>query len=191
MSDGPHRTLPLNRYWKKVLELVENPACSMEEIHEKLNYALKKELSKTVLKSVCGILDGMNRGLPFPEDQTSEIVQWFEFLRGKRRGEVSYDILLDNATMVAVDRRGTEEMFDEAMKNTQEEILDAHVRSMEEHCFRKPDGKDPFFIRDRLYEMRAAADISSLASETVSEVRSGIKGEKPRNKTGLDEGPKL
>ena len=191
MSDGPHRTLPLNQHWKKVLELVENPACSMEEIHEKLNYALKEELSKTVLKSVCGILDGMNQGLPFPEGRTPEIMQWFKFLREKHRGTVSNDVLLDNATMTAMDGHGKERMFEEAVKNSQEEVLDAHVRSMEEHCFRKPDGKDPFFIRDRLYEMRVAADISSLASETVSEVRSGIKGEKPRNKTGLDEGPKL
>ena len=191
MSDGPHRTLPLNQNWKKVLELVENPACSMEEIHEKLNYALKEELSKTVLKSVCGILDGMNQGLPFPEGRTPEIMQRFKFLREKHRGTVSNDVLLDNATMTAMDGRGKERMFEEAVKNSQEEVLDTHVRSMEEHCFRKPDGKDPFFIRDRLYEMRAAADISSLASKTVSEVRSGIKGEKPRNKTGLDEGPKL
>ena len=191
MSDGPHRTLPMNRLWKKILELAGNKACSMEVIHQKLGYALKKEMSRFVLKTVYGILDETNRGLPFPEDQNSELVQRFDFLREKCRGAVSVEILLDNAIMAAANARGTERMFEEAVKNSQEEILDAHVRSMEEHCFRKPDGKDPFFIRDRLYEIRETADISSLASETVSEVRSETMWKRPPDKTGLDEGPKL
>lgn len=191
MSDGPHRTLPMNRLWKKILELAGNKACSMEVIHQKLGYVLKKEMSRFVLKTVYGILDETNRGLPFPEDQNSELVQRFDFLREKCRGAVSVEILLDNAIMAAANARGTERMFEEAVKNSQEEILDAHVRSMEEHCFRKPDGKDPFFIRDRLYEIRETADISSLASETVSEVRSETMWKRPPDKTGLDEGPKL
>lgn len=191
MSDGPHRTLPMNRRWKKVLELAGNKACSMEEIHQELGYALKEEMSGVVLETVCGILNGKNRGLPFPEDQTPELIQQFDFLREKCRGAVSIEIFLENAIMVATKARGTEKMFEEAVKNSQEEILDAHVRSMEEHCFRKPDGKDPFFIRDRLYEIKETADISSLASETVSEVRSETAGKRPPDKTGLDEGPKL
>lgn len=48
MSDGPHRSLPMRRAWKKVAERAANPACAPEEIGNALIPALAQDWNDDV-----------------------------------------------------------------------------------------------------------------------------------------------
>ena len=71
----------------------------MEEIHKTAGDALKKEMLESVLTNARGIPNRMNRGLPFPEDQTPETVERFGFPREKRCGAGVAETLFDYATV--------------------------------------------------------------------------------------------
>ena len=60
MSDGPHRSLPLRRAWKKVCEIADGRAHALEEVVERIPAALaadaKGEISEGLLRSLRRIL---------------------------------------------------------------------------------------------------------------------------------------
>ena len=191
MSDGPHSTLPLNRYWKDVLKKAEHSIFSLKEICDAFTHALKKEVSKPVLKAVCKISEETNVSLLSSNEQFQKVNQRFNAIREKYRGSVPNNILLDHAVGAVLEKQGAERLTEEMLKSSFEEIADANLRDIEEHCFRETSMENSAFIRDRLYEARKMTDISSVASEAISEVKFGNKKEKQRKKKGLDEGPEL
>ena len=78
------------------------------------------------------------------------------------------------------------------LKNAAEEVTAAHLRSMEEHCFRKTDPQTAYLISGRMYEAAGEMGFSAVASDIISEIESGTSNSKKlRKKPGLEEGPEL
>jgi hypothetical protein len=57
MSDGPHRSLPMCRAWKKVARCADNPAFEAEEIRNAIIPALEQDCRQEVSR---GFLEGFH-----------------------------------------------------------------------------------------------------------------------------------
>lgn len=189
MSDGPHRSLLLRRYWKKALERGENHAFSSKEICEPLALATKKEFSKEILGIIIReIGNEMNATLPFPDER----VQRLEDLRTECRGSVADNTLIECVIEAVLEGQDPGQAVSNGLKNAAEEVTNAHLRSMKEHCLRKTDPRTAYLISDRMYEAAGKMDFSAVASDIISEIESGTSNSKKlRKKPGLEEGPEL
>ena len=52
MSDGPFKSLPLSRHWKRVAKYIENDAYSFEERRDALFYAFEKTIPSAFLNDL-------------------------------------------------------------------------------------------------------------------------------------------
>ena len=184
MSDGPHRSLPMKRHWKKFAERLENSSYTPEEIDEAWLSALKKDFREPPLSEIRTILVGNGQRPLFKENLAAQL----DSVRQSCRGSAVGNTLIDCA--IAADANGMvgNSAFHHALTSTLEAHVRSHYRQIEEHYYRKSPVKCPP-VRERLHEAYNRFSCASFASELMSP-QSSIGHQLPK-RTGIDEGPQL
>lgn len=185
MSDGPHRSLPLPRHWKRFARCASSPAFSSSEVVEALSIALKRDfLEEVPVSKVYQILSGDGQRYLFPEAQADQL----EALRDAHPGSVLAETLID----CALDALAKGLQGHHAAHSATAQALEAQARNRDrqiiEHHHRSGGGSpDP---SDRLRSARSQLSYSQVATELVSS-RATARDLRPTKHSGIDEGPPL
>ncbi len=187
MSDGPHRSLPMRRPWKKVAECADNGAFEVEEIREHILPALendcRREIRREFLNELCRICADQEASL-FNGDMRPTL----EGLR--RKANVGMEnLVLDHAILAAA--TGTSRgIADKAVGQALKDRGASGIRQVEEHYLRESSARRAHNVRDRMEQAISGADFDSAARRLV-DGRTKNDGPKPSKRQGLDDGVKL
>lgn len=188
MSDGPHRSLPLRRHWKKLAEWAATPSFSPDEVAASIPDALLKDFKEVYvpLLRIREIFVGDDRPL-FHEYCADEL----EAVRHSCRGVTVGNILVDCAIQANADGLAG----DIALKTALINALLAHARgnchSIEEH-YQREAPRNAVNVRARLRAARDQVSYGELASGLITSDKAAITGKFNLAKhTGIDEGPQL
>lgn len=184
MSDGPYRSLPLKRHWKKFLERVVTPSYSPDEVTETLYHAILNDLRDSPMAQVINILLGEGQQPLFHENHADQ----FESLRRNYPGSAASNILLDCATEANADGFTGERAVSVTMENTFETLFHSNRISIEEHCKRKESWKK-MNIRTHLKAAWKNIQYSKLLAAIMPNKSTVTKATRLTKHTGLDKGP--
>lgn len=187
MSDGPHRSLPLRRAWKKVCEIADGRAHALEEVVERIPVALaadaNNEIGRGLLKSLRLILD------PEQPELIDDARQRVSALRPQAASVMEID-LVDAVDDALRDGMSRTEAFQAAAEVVLEERVHAAKRSVVEHYLRKAPKARAAHVERRVTEAiaRASDSLKSLATALATgSVRRAAT--KVLDRSGLDDGP--
>lgn len=182
MSDGPHRSLPLDRRWRRFTERAGNPNFTQGDVHEALTTALeadaRRALSKSLLKSLATGLADRQISL----DRNAEIRR-LKQLRLQARSDIARD-LMDYVILKA--RSGQRRDLSHAMRRVLLNLGASRVRQIEEHCLRHSSPQA------ELVPTRAAEALRTASlADPVQRLLDAGRVPAPTShaaKTGLDDG---
>ncbi len=188
MSDGPHRSLNMNRPWKRVAEYADNSAYPITEVGEALLPALEQscrdEVSEKVWRELKRIFGNRQDGL-FGNQNVQEI----EALRSEVAGPLGCS-LLEFAIRAA--SKGANDLND-LVEVTSLALLQRAARGIkqvEEHWYRKSNGKRTENLRQRLESALNKAALETLARQRL-DISTVSKAPRPSKKRDLDDGVQL
>lgn len=194
MSDGPHRSLNQPSHWKKLAKSAEQAASTLQEISDRREEAILREMDTSGVRGVLGCFAEFV-GTP-QRDMFTTLEDVFSKSRDLAGGSEPARLVVDHVERLA----GQSAPLDECIvKGVEAAIrqLDANFgRSAEEHCVREVERRPrdlpsdlPQKFRDRLCQSRELTDFRRIAESVAS-------GERPNRsprqlKTGIEEGPPL
>lgn len=186
MSDGPHRSLPMGRRWKKLAECLDNPSFSAEDIRERRDAAIlgefTRESSDMLMSSLRDILCSSDQGSLFAPSS-----QDIENLRPQTNGSPLGNLLLDCAIDAVNSGQTGYAALSAACSETSNEILDRHARGMAEHYQRETGAKRAAHFQSRMGIVQDGSSMEGLVSRLVQGGRAmAIRA--PTRHTGLDDG---
>lgn len=185
MSDGPHKSLPMRRHWKRLAERAWNPSYSADEVRETLTLSLKHEFRDAPIKEVQAICGGDNQATFWADERVANLEATRELCRGSAAGHVLIDCAIE-AVMNGM-------AGDSACKHALQNALNTHAhnccRQIEEHQYRKEPQGGPR-VRARLNDARGRSRNDELSAELIScqPARTNLHLQK---RSGIDEGPSL
>jgi len=182
MSDGPHRSLPMRKPWRRVAEYADMPAFSDEEVSDAVEKAVihdwKAEVPSGLIGKIGEIL-GRKQETLF----ASEPAQSLEALRSSTGGSGLAQLLLDCAIQGS-SGVGTEAVA-LAVERTCSVWSKRHPRQIEEHYLRKSSAKRAVHVRSKIEGAVGRVSFHRLARTLTDGKVHGISLGK---KTGLDDG---
>ena len=165
MSDGPHRSLPMRRGWKRVAEFGDNRAFAPEEISNAIVSALEQdchsEITPEFIDAICGVFRDQESSL-----FESQIGTKLDALRENAGCGIGH-VLLDNAIQVAERGRVGIDGLVEATTNAVTDRAARGARQAEEHYCRKSSSPRAQKVRARIEEGIAGAAIDGLARRSL------------------------
>jgi len=182
MSDGPHRSLPMRRGWKKVAECGANHAFAPEEVSQRIAPALEEdcrhELAPGFIESMHGLYGSLFR---------NQIESELEGLRDQAGSGIGR-VILDRAIQLAAEG---ETGPDAPLKAVTDALMDRGQRcsrQVEEHYLRESSGRKARDVRSRIDEgvSQAAPAVEALARK-ILKIESGWST-RPQKQDGLDDG---
>ncbi len=191
MSDGPHRSLPLNRGWKKFVEYADNHAYSADEVCAALPSALerdwKKDISPAFLSSIKDVLGDTSQGSLLSDSKINQL----ETMRSEGVGNGFANTLIDcSIDAVQAGLFGAQAVGHAIASALHERAYDG-IRSVEEHYQRhNVSGQKTLDIRSRLESGVAKCSLNDIALELSSKGKLGNNYKLSQN-TSLDDGPPL
>ncbi len=191
MSDGPHRSLPLNRGWKKFAEHADNSAYSADEVCAALPSALEKDwkndISQSLFDSVRDVLGDTNQGSLLSDSKIEQL----EMMRAGGVGNGFSNTLIDCAIdSVRKNLFGAQALHDAVSSALKERAYDG-IRSVEEHYQRhNVSGQRILDIRGRLENGVSSCPLNDIATELSSKGKLSDKYKISKN-TSVDDGPPL
>lgn len=136
MSDGPYRSLPMSRWWKRLAKFSENENFASADMCGAAIQALWKtcraELPPNVLEGLCSVFLEQQPGL-FPDHHIDAV----EVLRPMAAGHKICKLLLDHATYVLHEGGSGEIGLTEAAERMLTAVGESATRQIEEHYLRK------------------------------------------------------
>lgn len=188
MSDGPHRSLPLRRAWKRFAGRADNLSFTAQEVAEMVCPAIaddwRSEVRPGLVKAVASVLEEPTQQGLFACDM--------EELRRLRAGcdspfaaafcDAAKDVLSDGA-------RG-QEALENAIGSAFLDRSLCQVRSVEEHYLRKAGRDRAANVRARLEEAVKHASFGELA-KVIAQGASTARRFEPSVRDGLDDGVQL
>ena len=188
MSDGPHRSLPMSRAWKKVAECADNPAFEAEEIRDYIIPALEQDCRQEVSRS---FLDGFHDICSDPQTALfkRDLGPPLEALR-RTAGPGMERLIVDHAIHAAAKGDTSPEIAEKAVANALRDRGGRNGRSVEEHYFRKSTERRAHRVRGRIEEGMTGADMNSVARRVLNGNGKPAPS-KPSKRQGLDDGVKL
>lgn len=188
MIDGPHRSLPLQRHWKRFALYVDKKAYSLEERRQSLSVAVKKEFSNSVLIAVRDVLDEVGQGLPSIVNPVERI----EAIRKDCPGSIANNLFIDCVVCELLEGRTGRKVIRDALKRASEEITHIHFRSIEEHYCREEEGMRTInSLRGRMDETAQETNFDSVVLELIENLGSRKNVQEPSKRVGIEEGPEL
>lgn len=186
MSDGPHKSLPMRRRWKKFAERAARDSYSLDEVASVIPSALMKDFQEVPLNQVRRILLDEGQIPLFHRDRADRL----EEVRFSCCGSTAGNMLIDCAIEANANGLTGKAAFDAAVRNALEAYTRGSVHQIEEHYRRKQPGSE-FDVRNRMRAACKQVSFDSLASVMMSG-SADIKGKFEITKhTGIDEGPRL
>lgn len=186
MSDGPHRSLPMGRRWKKLAECLDNPSFSTEDLRERCDAALLGEFAREVpdlmMAGLRNILCESEQGALFAPTG-GEI----ENLRLLSDGSPVGGLLLDCAIHAVNSGHIGEAAFSAACSDTASELLERHSRGMAEHYQREAGAKRAAHFQSRLDSLHDGNSMANLTSRITQGGRAMVI-RPPTRHTGLEDG---
>jgi hypothetical protein len=187
MSDGPHRSLPMRRSWKRVAERSDKHSFSCEEVSEAFVGALEKDCLREIPP---GLLDAAWRIFSDVEPSlfVTKISDQLETLRRKAGPGIGRSVL-DQAILGAERGRTGREGLVGALKNALVNRAAKAAKQIEEHFCRQSTNPRADHVRTRMEEGISGAALDGLARKILKGEKSTEK--QPALKRGLDDGVKL
>lgn len=186
MSDGPHRSLPMRRGWKKVAECGDNRAFAPEEVSERVAPALKEdcreEMSPAFLDSFNGLYDTL-----FRANLESELESLSD-LAGSGLGRR----VIENAIRQAAQGETGPDAPVKALTNALMDHAARCSKQVEEHWLRESSERRARDVRSRVDDgiRQAAPAVEGLARKLLK-IDAGSSAARPQKQQGLDDGVKF
>ena len=187
MSDGPHRSLPMSRAWKRVAEWADNDAFSSGEVHEALGVALVRdcgtEIDQAFLRDVRAAL-GERATLLFKSD-IGAVVDAF-----RPNATSSMDrAVLDNLCVLSAEDVGDADLLVNALAAVVTDRAACCARQAEEHYLRNAGSDRAEHLRDRLDHAIMTMPAQQVASAVLNPEQKKKKA--TRKRRGIDDGVEL
>ena len=189
VSDGPHRSLPMTRGWKRLAERADSRAYEPEEIGDALPAALAQDWNAEVpaglLAEIRKVVGDRQKSL-LGDDRLDRL----EALRTLAAGRALSGVLLDCAMQAVVDGHCGDDAIKKATANALGDRAARRSRQVEEHYLRKSSGRRAVHVRHRIEDGVNRADVAAIAGQLLG--FSSAKGNtRPKLKSGLDQGVSL
>lgn len=189
MSDGPYKSLPMSRAWKRLAKLAENvnfdPADTAAAAMHALANTWGSEVPSLVSSDLRNIFLDRERGL-FGDSQVTKAQALSSAAAGFGLGR----LLAEHAVAVLSMGMHGEAALTETVQRALQAYAARAARQIEEHYCRQASGRLTKQVRDRIADAIATADLSGLAKQC-----SGLepRGTKPRpvKHDSLDDGVPL
>jgi hypothetical protein len=188
MSDGPYKSLPMRRGWKKVAQWAENPAFAPEEICNAIIPALARDWNIDVpaelARSVEEIL-GVQQDL-FKEQKVLRLESLRPITAGRGLGKV----FLECAIQLAASGAAGPEAPVEAATNALAVRASRGAQHVEEHYCRKSTAPRAQNVRARIEQGIGNASLNDLARQLLKR-DPALPSRTPPKQRGLDDGVRL
>lgn len=186
MSDGPHRSLPMGRRWKKLAECMDNPSFSTESLCERRDSAILGEFSREVPDTLMSAL----RIILCSSDQSSLFSpsgDEIENLRTHTNGSSVGNLIIDCVIEAVNCGASGEAALAAACSEAANEIFDRHGRGMAEHYQREARANRASYFQSRLESVQEGRSMDDLVKRMVQGGRAMIACA-PTRYSGLEEG---
>lgn len=188
MSDGPHRSLPMRRGWKRVAEYADNLTFQSEEINGAVIHALEQdcheELSPEYMVSLRAVFR-VSENLLFERDVQSEL----EALRGQAGSGVG-NTILEHAVQKSATCRPTPNTLVEILTDALTDRVARGARQVEEHYLRESKQPRANTVRARIERSSNRSAIEGLARQILNPDGDG-SSLPTLKRQGLDDGVML
>lgn len=188
MSDGPHRSLPMRKGWKKVAEYADNPSYETQQVADAMIQALERDVRLEVPGHVWKTLRevfGYSQRLLVPDLKAPEITE----LQRQSPGFPLRQLLIDCASQNLDEGRSGEEGLLCATRDALLEWALRGVRQVEEHYLRRSNSLRARDIRMRLEQSLGRASLDDGARCVLR--TDSMPTSRPVVKSGLDDGVRL
>ena len=188
MSDGPHRSLPMRRHWKRVAERAANPNYVAAEVRDALVPALARDWSDEVPPN---LVQGIDRVLgASPNLFSDETVRQLESLRPLAAGSSFGQLFLDCALQRANDGDGGADAPAAAAARALAVRAERCAFQVEEHYFRSAQASRAEDVRLRIDAGIVDAPLTQLAHQLLNPRSNPVVGVNTKRKD-LDDGVPL
>jgi hypothetical protein len=188
MSDGPHRSLPMRRAWKRVAESADNEAFGADEIREAILPALEEdcrgEIGPEFFSSLQRVWADQEASL-FKNDVAPSL----EALRNAAGAGLAR-VVLNYALQQAARGNSAKDIPEQALKEALLDRAARGARQVEEHYCRESTTPRANRVRERIEEAIANADIGGVARRVLDSETKKLATQAPKRE-GLDDGVKL
>lgn len=189
MSDGPYRSLPMSRAWKRLAKLAENanfdPTDTAAAAMQALASTWASEVPSQVSKGLWDVFLDREPGL-FGDGQTTHAQALSSTAAGFGLGR----LLTEHAVVVLAEGMHGEAALGETVQRALHAYAARAARQIEEHYCRQASGKLTRQVRERIAGAIATADFSGLAKQ-CSGLESKVSGRRSTKHTSLDDGVPL
>lgn len=190
MSDGPHRSLPMRRAYKKVAQVAYNENFDVQEVVALLAHALVGDVRKDVPFTALAVLQGrFQEGEQdlFPGQGEIDLSNARRLVDGSPMGALVLDCANAELSAGNVGQKGLFTALEAAFRDR---ALRA-ARQIEEHYERHPEASKPRTVRmrQRLDQAITKLDTSNMARQALGD--KSVPLAKAARHQGLDEGVPL
>lgn len=185
MSDGPHRSLPMRKGWKKLAERGDGKLHTVEQVRDAVPVALaddwRDERCDDFMKHVKRVLLGTDQNTLF-KPYKDETVDALRKLPGS--GYPMRRILVDTLVRAVEDGHTGERAMLQGAADALAIRCSAGARQVEEHYLRDSNERRAADVRTRIEEGASQSDFNAMARQFCK-----LEKASPPNKyDGLDEG---
>ena len=183
MSDGPHRSLPMRRWWRRLAERADNCAFAVDEVADALMPALETECFHELPST---FLQHLRRSAAAPSLFGPAQSPQIQGLNAQTQSGLPRRVL-DNIAVLSPAEAAAPDFLQRALENAIRGEAPRYLRQIEEHYRRRSSFSRAQRERARLNEALRRAEVGALA-------RKLLEPHGPRSarlvplKTGLDEG---
>lgn len=186
MSDGPHRSLPLRPWWRRLAERADKCAFSPNEVAEALVPALEAECRKELAPTfLLGLQSAVAEPGLFGPAQALQLAG----LDGQAPSGLARRVL-DNVAVLSPAEAADFNCLQRALENALHGEAQRYIRQIEEHYHRNGSAPRAQHERDRLNEALDRADIRAVAHKML-QPDSARSLTRVSVKSGLDDGVRL
>ena len=190
MSDGPYRSLPMSRGWKRLAEFAENVNFDRADTSAAASHALKttwnNEVPTAVVKGLRDVFLEREPGL-FADARLAGI----EAVVGETAGYGLGRLLTDHAPSVLAEGFVGEAGLAETARRALESYAARAARQIEEHYCRKASARMTTQVRTRISEAIGTADIGVLARQCAGLEPRAPRGSRVQKHADIDAGVPL
>jgi hypothetical protein len=188
MSDGPHRSLPMRKGWKKLAERGDGKLHTADQVRDAVPLALaddwREERCDDFMRQVKAVLVGTDQDTFFKPSK-NETVDALRKLSGA--GYPMRRILVDALVQAVEDGHKGDRAMLRGVADALAVRCSAGTRQVEEHYLRASNERRAADVRTRIEDGASRSDFDSMARQFCK-----LEKAQPTNKyDGLDEGVQI
>jgi hypothetical protein len=189
MSDGPHRSLPMRKGWKRVVERADRDASTEEDIVDALPEALyedcRSEMPREMLRDLENLLTPSQQTSLLDDDLSTAVTS----LRRLVAGYPLAQLFLDCAADAAGQSKKSDIQLINILARTLEDRALRGARQAEEHYKKRTSALRASSIRARLEQAISRISFVDIATNILRGQSAPSKAIKQHG--GLDDGVRL